>query len=57
VYTIFRITKNREDTEDVLREAFLRAYLALDDFEGRLTFYCWLTRIALKRSRRFWMPL
>ncbi|MFZ1940022.1 MAG: sigma factor, partial [Terracidiphilus sp.] len=26
--TIFRITRNREDTEDVLQDTLLRAYLA-----------------------------
>jgi RNA polymerase sigma-70 factor (ECF subfamily) len=45
--TIFRIIKNREDAEDVLQEAFMRAYLALHDFEGRSSFYSWLTRIGI----------
>jgi RNA polymerase sigma-70 factor (ECF subfamily) len=48
--TIYRITKNREDAEDVLQETFLRAYLALDAFEGRSTFYSWLTRIAINTA-------
>jgi RNA polymerase sigma-70 factor, ECF subfamily len=48
--TIFSITKNREDTEDALQETFLRAYLALGSFEGRSTFYSWLTRIAINSA-------
>ena len=32
------ITRNHEDTEDALQETFLRAYLALDSFEGRSQF-------------------
>jgi len=52
------MTRNHEDTEDALQETFLRAYLALDSFEGRSQFASWLTRIAINsalmvlRSRR-----
>jgi RNA polymerase sigma-70 factor (ECF subfamily) len=45
--TVFLITRNHEDAEDALQNAFLHAYLALDSFEGRATFYSWLTRIAI----------
>ena len=48
--TIFRITRNREDAEDVLQETFLRAYLALRNFEGRSSVYSWLTRIAINSA-------
>jgi RNA polymerase sigma-70 factor (ECF subfamily) len=48
--TIFRIIKNREDAEDVLQETFLRAYLALHSFEGRSSFYSWLTRIGINSA-------
>ena len=45
--TIVRITKNHEDAEDVLQDTFLRVYLALCSFEGRSSFYSWVTRIAI----------
>jgi len=48
--TIFRIIKNREDAEDVLQETFLRAYLALHTFEGRSSFYSWLTRVGINSA-------
>ena len=48
--TILRITKNWEDAEDALQDTFLRAYLALDDFEGRSSIYSWLTRIAINSA-------
>jgi len=48
--TILAITKNSEDAEDVLQETFLRAYLAINTFEGRSTVYSWLTRIAINSS-------
>ena len=48
--TIFTITKNHEDAEDVLQETMLRAYLALDSFEGRSKLISWLTRIAINSA-------
>ncbi|MGO9491268.1 MAG: RNA polymerase sigma factor [Terracidiphilus sp.] len=48
--TIFRITRNREDTEDVLQDTLLRAYLALPNFQGRSSVYSWLTRIAINSA-------
>jgi RNA polymerase sigma-70 factor (ECF subfamily) len=48
--TIVSITKNREDAEDALQDTFLRAYLALRNFEGRSSFYSWLTRIAINSA-------
>ena len=47
---LLTITKNREDAEDALQDAFLRAYLALHTFEGRSSFYSWLTRIAINSA-------
>jgi len=47
---ILRITRNREDAEDVLQETFLRAYLALRTFEGRSSVCSWLTRIAINSA-------
>jgi RNA polymerase sigma-70 factor, ECF subfamily len=48
--TVLSITKNREDAEDALQDAFLRAYLALGKFEGRSKFGSWLTRIAVNSA-------
>jgi RNA polymerase sigma-70 factor, ECF subfamily len=48
--TIFRITRNREDAEDLLQDTFLQAYLALRNFEGRSSVYSWLTRIAINSA-------
>jgi RNA polymerase sigma-70 factor, ECF subfamily len=47
---VFRITKNREDAEDAVQDAFLRAFVALRQFEGRSTVYSWLTRIAINSA-------
>jgi RNA polymerase sigma-70 factor (ECF subfamily) len=44
------ITRNDEDAEDVLQEAFLKAYEHLDGFEGNSKFYTWLVRIAVNEA-------
>ncbi|MEZ5353848.1 MAG: RNA polymerase sigma factor [Bryobacteraceae bacterium] len=44
------ITQNQEDAEDVLQDAFLKAYTHLDSFEGTAKFYTWLVRIAVNES-------
>jgi RNA polymerase sigma-70 factor (ECF subfamily) len=48
--TIIAITRNAADTEDVLQETFLRGYIALHTFEGRASFYSWLTQIAINTA-------
>jgi RNA polymerase sigma-70 factor (ECF subfamily) len=48
--TVYRITKNREDAEDALQDAYLRAFLHLKDFDGRSNFSTWLTRIAINSA-------
>src|ERR1039458_5534043 len=41
------ITQNREDAEDVVQEAFLKAYGNLAQFQEQSKFYTWLVRIAV----------
>jgi RNA polymerase sigma-70 factor (ECF subfamily) len=48
--TIVAITKNPQDAEDALQETFMRACLAIRAFEGRASFYSWLTRIAINSA-------
>ena len=44
------ITQNREDAEDVMQEAFLKAYEHLPEFQGNSRFYTWLVRIAVNQA-------
>jgi RNA polymerase sigma-70 factor, ECF subfamily len=44
------ITQNREDAEDTMQEAFLKAYQHLGDFQGNSRFYTWLVRIAVNQA-------
>jgi RNA polymerase sigma-70 factor (ECF subfamily) len=56
----FRITGNATDAEDVVQEAFLRAFRSLHLYDSRATFSTWMHRIAAncaldmvrKRNRR-----
>jgi RNA polymerase sigma-70 factor (ECF subfamily) len=45
-----RITQNDEDAEDVLQEAFLKAYENIDSFQGNSKFYTWLVRITVNEA-------
>jgi RNA polymerase sigma-70 factor, ECF subfamily len=44
------ITQNDEDAEDVLQDAFLKAYTHLDSFHGDSKFYTWVVRIAVNEA-------
>jgi len=46
----YRMTGNEQDAEDVVQEAFLRAYKQLNRFEARAGFGTWLHRIAANCS-------
>ncbi len=54
-----RMTRTREDAEDVVQQSFQKAFVHLHQFEGKSSFSTWLTRIAinealilLRKSRR-----
>jgi RNA polymerase sigma-70 factor (ECF subfamily) len=44
------ITHNAEDAEDVVQEAFLKAYQNLNRFQEQSKFYTWLVRIAVNEA-------
>src|SRR5271165_6677557 len=44
------ITQNREDAEDVVQDAFIKAYTNLKQFQGQSKFYTWLVRIAVNEA-------
>ena len=45
-----RITRNRDDAEDVVQDAWMKAYIHLQTFNGDAKFSTWLTRIAIKSA-------
>lgn len=48
--TVWRVLRQREDTEDVVQEVFVTAHRALPDFRGDAKFSTWLHRIAVSRA-------
>ena len=44
------ITHNDEDAQDVVQDAFLKAYTNLEQFQGNSKFYTWLVRIAVNEA-------
>jgi RNA polymerase sigma-70 factor (ECF subfamily) len=48
-----RFLKNADDAEDVLQEAFIKAFQRMDQFKGEVTFGAWLKRIVVNGSIDF----
>lgn len=48
--TSLRIVKHQAEAEDVMQEAFLRAFAKLESFKGNSTFGAWLKRIVVNHS-------
>lgn len=45
-----RMTRNRQDAEDVVQQSFQKAFTHLHRFEGRSSFSTWLTSIATNEA-------
>lgn len=51
VYSVLlRMTGDRAAAEDLLQDALLQAYRALDRFRGECSFYTWIYRIAVNKT-------
>ena len=48
--TALSITGNREDAEDAVQDALMRAFLGINDFRGISSFSTWLTRIVINSA-------
>lgn len=48
--TCYRIVGSFETAEDVLQEAFVDAFLHIEDFDFRVSFGTWLKRIVVNKS-------
>ena len=51
--TIYHMTSNHEDANDLAKESFIKAFQALPSFKGGSTFYTWLYRIAVNKTINF----
>ena len=52
-FVALRMTRRREDAEDVVQQSFQNAFTHLRTFEGRSAFSTWLTRIAITEALMF----
>jgi len=50
LFTLSRITKNREDVEDAFQESILKAFIHFGDFNQNSSFATWLTRISINSA-------
>jgi len=51
--TVYHMTSNHEDANDLAQEAFIKAFHALKSFKGGSSFYTWLYRIAVNKTINF----
>src|SRR5438270_12360402 len=51
--TVYHMTSNHEDANDLAQEAFIKAFHALKSFKGGSTFYTWVYRIAVNKTINF----
>jgi len=51
--TIYHMTSNHEDANDLAQETFIKAYQALKSFKGDSSFFTWVYRIAVNKTINF----
>lgn len=51
--TIYHMTSNHEDANDLAQDSFIKAHQALKSFKGGSSFYTWLYRIAVNKTINF----
>jgi len=51
--TIYHMTSNHEDANDLAQEAFIKGFHALKSFKGGSSFYTWVYRIAINKTINF----
>lgn len=54
---VSRIVRDPSEVEDVVQEAFVKAYRALPKFRGESAFYTWLYRIAVNTAKNHLVSL
>jgi RNA polymerase sigma factor (sigma-70 family) len=51
--TIYHMTSNHEDANDLTQETFIKAYKAIGSFKGDSSFFTWVYRIAINKTINF----
>ena len=48
--TVYHMTSNHEDANDLVQDAFIKAYKSIKSFKRESSFYTWIYRIAVNRT-------
>jgi RNA polymerase sigma-70 factor, ECF subfamily len=48
---VFRLLTNRQDTEDVVQDTFVKGFNSIDSFQGKSTLKTWMFTIALNTAK------
>ena len=51
--TVYHMTANHEDANDLVQDSFIKAFKSLQSFRGQSSFYTWVYRIAVNRTINF----
>src|ERR1041384_7012739 len=51
--TVYHMTGNHEDANDLAQETFIKAFQALKSFKGDSSFFTWVYRIAVNKTINF----
>lgn len=51
--TVYHMTSNHEDANDLVQETFIKAHKALGSFKGDSSFFTWVYRIAVNKTINF----
>lgn len=51
--TVYHMTSNHEDANDLAQDAFIKAYRAINSFKGDSSFFTWVYRIAVNKTLNF----
>jgi RNA polymerase sigma factor (sigma-70 family) len=51
--TVYHMTSNHEDANDLVQDTFIKAFRALKSFKGDSSFYTWIYRIAVNKTINF----
>jgi RNA polymerase sigma factor (sigma-70 family) len=51
--TLYHMTSNHEDANDLAQETFIKAYQAIKSIKGGSSFYTWLYRIGVNKTINF----
>lgn len=51
--TVYNMTSNHDDANDLTQDTFIKAYQALKSYKGDAAFYTWVYRIAVNKTLNF----